>query len=118
RAPRWSEATLVMSLRAGATTSWDASEATAAPQNASSAASQAIPFFSVRMVGHPLRHRLGLVGLGVPRHQDEESEVHDCEHTRGVGIRRSGRLQAQVAEREGADREREQGTAKQPDAGA
>src|SRR6185436_14341850 len=105
---------LVMSLCAGVTTSWPASEATAVAETATSAASKAIRFFLVGMIGHPLRHRLGLVSLRVPRHQDEEREVDHCENARRVGVRRRRRLQAEIAEREEADGERKQEAAIQP----
>src|SRR5262245_50646968 len=105
---------LVMSLCAGWMTSWDASDATAAAENTSSAASRAARFFSVSMIGHPLRHRLGLVRLRVPRHEDEEREVHHREDARGVRVRRRRWLQSEIAEGEEADGERDQEAAIQP----
>ena len=62
----------------------------------------------VSMIGHPLRHRLGLIDLRVPGHEDEEREVDDAEDARGVRVSRRRGLQAEIAERDEADREREQ----------
>src|SRR5688572_25893367 len=103
-----------MSLRADLMTPAGASDALAYAPASSASIANAIRFLLVSMIGHPLRHRLRLVRSGVPGHQDEEREIHQREDARGVRIGRGRRLQAQVAERQEADGERNQEAAIQP----
>src|SRR5688500_6913235 len=105
---------LVMSLRADLMTPEGASDALAYAPASNANTANAIRFLLVSMIGHPLRHRLRLVRPGVPGHQDEEREIHQREDSRGVRIGRGSRLQTEVAERQEAERERNQEAAVQP----
>src|SRR5688500_6234309 len=70
-------------------------------------ASAELFFVLVSMVGHPIRYRLRLIGLRVPRHENEKREVDDGEDARGIRVARCRRHQAKITERNEAHRERE-----------
>src|SRR5690606_29058712 len=64
--------------------------------------------FLMRMVGHPLRHRLGWIDLGIPGHENEERKVHNSKEASRIGVGRRDVLKTQISESDEAHGERKE----------
>src|SRR5262245_34747970 len=106
RAPRCSDAMFSTSLPACSSPP-PPSDAHAG-LTAVSASASAIAALLVGMVGHPFRHRLGCIDFRVPGHENEERKVDSRKDTCKLRVERRDVLQAEVAERDEAQREGEQ----------
>src|ERR1051325_1025304 len=112
RAPRCSEAMFLTSFPACQRLQSESagppdSAAIAAPANAIINALSSGKL--MRMVNHPVGHRLHAIYPGVDRHEPEEREIQDAEYPCEQHVGAFRRLQAEVSERDegnGEDRQR------------